>query len=92
MRAVYRFLALTKVYIPFFEKAYVYIPTLVGPVMLLVTIYLSFFTRFGRTVYAIGNNRETARLSGINVVKTKMLVFGIMGLLAGVAGLFFPTP
>jgi ribose transport system permease protein len=44
------------------------------------------YTQFGRNVYAIGNNRETARLSGINVVKTKMLVFGIMGLLSGVAG------
>jgi len=45
----YRFLALTKVHIPLFEKAYVYIPSLVGPLLLLVAIYLSFFTRFGRT-------------------------------------------
>jgi ribose transport system permease protein len=44
------------------------------------------YTQFGRNVYAIGNNAETARLSGINVVKTKLLVFGIMGLLSGVAG------
>jgi ribose transport system permease protein len=44
------------------------------------------YTQFGRNVYAIGNNQETARLSGINVIKTKILVFAIMGLLAGVAG------
>ncbi len=44
------------------------------------------YTQFGRNVYAIGNNAETARLSGINVVKTKLLVFGLMGLLSGIAG------
>lgn len=44
------------------------------------------YTQFGRNIYAIGNNTETARLSGINIIKTKMLVFCIMGLLAGVAG------
>lgn len=44
------------------------------------------YTQFGRNVYAIGNNAETARLSGINVVKTKLLVFCLMGLLAGIAG------
>lgn len=57
--------------------------------MLIVLALLWFvlkYTQFGRNVYAIGNNRETARLSGINVIKTKMLVFGIMGLLAGMAG------
>lgn len=44
------------------------------------------YTQLGRNIYAIGNNTETARLSGINIIKTKMLVFVIMGLLAGVAG------
>lgn len=44
------------------------------------------YTQFGRNIYAIGNNSETARLSGINIVKTKMLVFCLMGLLAGIAG------
>lgn len=61
------------------------------PIYLMVAVlailwFVLKYTQFGRNVYAIGNNRETARLSGINVVKTKMLVFGIMGLLSGVAG------
>ncbi|MGR5092434.1 ABC transporter permease [Vibrio maritimus] len=58
-------------------------------VMLLVLVVLSFvmkYTQFGRNVYAIGNNQETARLSGINVVKTRILVYCTMGLLAGLAG------
>ncbi len=44
-------------------------------------------TRFGRHVYAIGGNREAARLSGINVRKNLLAVFMIMGFLAAVAGI-----
>ena len=84
---VYRFLALTKVYIPFFEKVYVYIPTFVAPVMLLVTIYLSFFTQYGRTVYAIGNNEQSALLMGLPVARTKLLVYAFSGLCSAMAGI-----
>lgn len=84
--AVYRFLALTKVHIPFFEKAYVYIPSLVGPILLLVVIYLSFFTRFGRTVYAIGNNEQSARLMGLPVGRTKIIVYAFSGFCSALAG------
>jgi len=44
-------------------------------------------TRFGRHVYAIGGNREAARLSGVNVRKNLLAVFMIMGFLASVAGI-----
>jgi len=44
-------------------------------------------TRFGRHVYAIGGNREAARLSGINVRKNLLAVFMIMGFLAAMAGI-----
>lgn len=69
----YRYLALTKLHIPFFEKAYVYIPSLVGPLLLLVAIYLANFTRFGRTVYAIGNNEQSAMLMGLRSHAQKLL-------------------
>ena len=82
----YRFLALTKVPIPFFAKAYVYIPSLVGPILLLVVIYLSFFTRFGRTVYAIGNNEQSARLMGLPVGRTKIIVYTFSGFCSALAG------
>jgi simple sugar transport system permease protein len=83
---IYRFLALTKVHIPFFAKAYVYIPSLVGPILLLVVIYLSFFTRFGRTVYAIGNNEQSARLMGLPVGRTKIIVYTFSGFCSALAG------
>lgn len=84
---VYRFLALTKVFIPFLGKVYVYIPSLIGPLLLLVVIYLAFFTRFGRTVYAIGNNEQSARLMGLPVGRTKIIVYTFGGFCSSLAGI-----
>lgn len=44
-------------------------------------------TRFGRTVYAVGGNEQSARLMGLNVARTKVLVYVISGFCAGLAGL-----
>ncbi len=44
------------------------------------------YTRFGRTIYAIGGNEQSARLMGLKVARTKILVYLISGTLAGVAG------
>ncbi|AIF51595.1 sugar ABC transporter permease [Pelosinus sp. UFO1] len=46
-------------------------------------------TTFGRHVYAIGGNKEAARLSGININKTNLMIFVIMGVLTAVAGIVF---
>jgi ribose/xylose/arabinose/galactoside ABC-type transport system permease subunit len=43
-------------------------------------------TRFGRHVYAVGSNEQTARLCGVRVERVKISVYAIAGLLAGVAG------
>lgn len=85
--AFYRTLALTKVPIPFFDKVYVYIPSLVGPLLLLVVVYLAFYTRFGRTVYAIGNNEQSARLMGLPVGRTKILVYAFSGFCSALGGI-----
>lgn len=85
----YRYLALTKLPIPFFEKAYVYIPSLIGPLLLLVAIYLANFTRFGRTVYAIGNNEQSAMLMGLPVARTKIAVYAFGGFCSALAGIVF---
>lgn len=44
-------------------------------------------TVFGRQIIAIGGNERAAELSGIAVSKVKLIVYGISGLCAGVAGL-----
>jgi ribose/xylose/arabinose/galactoside ABC-type transport system permease subunit len=47
------------------------------------------FTTFGRYVYAIGGNEEAARLSGIDIARTKIAVYAFSGMLAGVAAVLF---
>jgi ribose transport system permease protein len=43
-------------------------------------------TRFGRHLYAVGSNEATARLCGVNVTRTKLIVYTLAGLLTGWAG------
>jgi galactofuranose transport system permease protein len=44
-------------------------------------------TAFGRYVVAVGGNEAAARLSGVKVRRTKIMVYALSGLLAGLAGL-----
>jgi len=44
------------------------------------------YTRYGRQVYAVGGNREAARLSGVNVRRVLLSVYVIIGFLSGLAG------
>jgi len=45
------------------------------------------YTAFGRAIYAVGGNREAARVSGINIDRTKIMVYMLSGLLAALAGM-----
>jgi ribose/xylose/arabinose/galactoside ABC-type transport system permease subunit len=63
------------------------IPILIMLAVVVAASYALTQTRFGRYVYAIGGNEEAARLSGINVVRTKLGVYMISGALAGLASL-----
>jgi D-xylose transport system permease protein len=63
------------------------VPVFLMFVTAFVMSYVANNTRFGRYCYAIGGNREAARLSGINIKRTIFLVFVLMGLLAGIAGI-----
>jgi ribose transport system permease protein len=53
----------------------------------LVVAYWLHFRPSGRALYAIGGNEEVARLSGINTLRTKVMVYVIAGFLAALAGL-----
>ncbi|NLJ37239.1 MAG: ABC transporter permease [Candidatus Atribacteria bacterium] len=43
----------------------------------------------GRAIYAIGNNPEAARVSGVNLARTIIIVYSLTGLLVGFAGLIY---
>ena len=64
----------------------VQIPVLLLAIASVILSYMAMNTRFGRYAYAIGGNREAARLSGINIRNNIFLVFVLMGFLCGVAG------
>ena len=60
--------------------------------IILVSVYLivAYWLNFrpsGRALYAIGGNEEVARLSGINVMRSKVMVYVTAGVLAAIAGL-----
>ena len=46
-------------------------------------------TVFGRSIYAIGGNAKSAKLSGINAERVEFYVFVIMGVMAAVSGMIF---
>lgn len=46
-------------------------------------------SRFGRYVYAIGGNKEAARMSGINIKQTNFIIYVLMGLLCSIASMVF---
>ncbi len=80
MPEMVRFLGKTRL----FDK--IPVPVVITFIMLIITWVILKYTRFGRTLYAIGGNEEASRLSGINVKKMKTLVFVWSGALAGLAG------
>lgn len=58
-------------------------------VMAAIFVFVLHKSKFGRKLYIIGNNPTCAEYSGINVKRTKLAVFILMGAMCGVASIFF---
>ncbi len=72
--------------------------SLIGPFPFALLLFILFtlfaivvlqYSGFGRIVYVIGNNRDVARYSGINVRRIKLILFTLSGTVAGLAGVLF---
>ena len=61
-------------------------PVVIADIVLVIGQFVLKKTTFGRYVYATGGNEEAAITSGINVDMIEISVFGISGMLAGLAG------
>jgi ribose/xylose/arabinose/galactoside ABC-type transport system permease subunit len=85
----YRQVALYQIPIPFFEKAFISINVVIALAVLVIAVYLAHFTRFGRTVYAIGGSEESALLMGLPVGRTKVLIYTLNGFLSALAGIVY---
>jgi ribose/xylose/arabinose/galactoside ABC-type transport system permease subunit len=56
-------------------------------VIAIMAIIILGYTTFGRNVLAIGGNSEAARVSGVNVTRTKMMAMTFCGLCSGIGGI-----
>lgn len=59
----------------------------IAAVIFIIFLIIQRTTVFGKHIFAIGGNPETARLSGINVKKATIAVYVISGILAAIAGI-----
>jgi ribose transport system permease protein len=67
------------------------VPVYVMLGVLIVVSIIMHFTVIGRHIYALGNNEEATRLSGISVLRTQMIAYGLCSLLAGLAGILYAS-
>jgi ribose/xylose/arabinose/galactoside ABC-type transport system permease subunit len=71
------------------DKSWMLLPVGVWILIILaiLTALMLRYTRFGRHVFAIGSNEQTARLCGVHVERVKLLVYTLGGMFAGLGGL-----
>ena len=68
---------------------YVRITVVVALIMVLITFLMLRYTKFGRSLYAVGGNQQSAALMGLNVKKTRMLSHVLCSFYATLGGLCF---
>lgn len=68
-------------------KLYYYV--FVALLIVAVAWYVLKFTRFGRAVYAVGSNEQSAQYMGLNVKRVKIGVYAISGFCAAMGGVLF---
>lgn len=72
-----------------FINGQISINVIIALLVLIITYIILQYTKFGRTLYAIGGNEQSAMLMGLNVKKTKIIVYMLNGLLASLSGAVF---
>jgi len=94
----FRILGQTRILIPGLKELadkqgtpppYISLPVVVAFTLLIIAIFLAHYTRFGRTVYAIGGNKQSAQLMGLPVNRTLLIVYTFNGYCSVLAGLSF---
>lgn len=86
-----------KIYMPFgytnkkgvYQAAYIYPTVIIALIIVVVIAVMLKYSKFGRKLYAIGGNQQSALMMGLNVKKTKMQAYVLDGFLAGLGGFLF---
>lgn len=81
--------AISQFRIPLPFDSFISVSVVIALVTLLAALYLANYTKFGRTVYAIGGNEQSALLMGLPVARTKILVYTLNGFCSGLTGIVF---
>jgi simple sugar transport system permease protein len=82
------FVAMSQTQLPFLD-GFLSPGALVAVVVLALAIWVAHYTSFGRAVYAIGGNEQSAAMMGLAVGRTKILVYAFSGFCAALAGVLF---
>ncbi|WCE32125.1 galactofuranose ABC transporter, permease protein YjfF [Vibrio sp. SCSIO 43137] len=75
--------------IPLFDKGSLTVSSLIMFLVLGLAIYMAHYTRMGRNIYAIGGSEHSARLLGIPVSRTKVMIYAMNSFLAALGGIVF---
>ncbi len=86
-----------RIYLPFgtynkkgeYQQAYIYPTVIIALAVLVLVIVLLRLTKFGRKLYAIGGNEQSALMMGLNVKRTRFQAYVLSGFLAGLGGFLF---
>lgn len=72
-----------------FVPAYVYPTVVIALLIVVIVMIVMKYSKFGRKLYAIGGNQQSAMMMGINVRRTKLGAYLVDGVLAGIGGFLF---
>lgn len=82
------FVAMSQTQLPFFG-AFVSPGAVIAVLLLAIAVWLGHYSAFGRAVYAVGGNEQSAEMMGLPVARTKVLVYAFSGFCAALAGVLF---
>jgi len=91
-------LAQMKIYFPFggytnaqgvYQRPFIYLSVVLAIAVLIIVYAIMTWTKFGRSVYAVGGSEQSAMLMGLNPKRIKLMVYTFNGLLTAIGGFLF---
>jgi len=92
-------IAQSKIYMPFLGVTtnakgatmapYIYPTVILALLVFVIVLIVLRYTKFGRSVYAVGGNQQSAMLMGLNVKRIKLKVYMVNGFLAALGGVAY---
>ncbi|MCR6514351.1 MAG: ABC transporter permease [Clostridium sp.] len=73
------------------KLGFIPVPVIITIIIAIIGIFILSQTKFGRYLYALGGNEESAKLSGINTDKIKMMTYVISGFVSAIAGVIITS-